>query len=66
MPERVREKSIKIPKAMMEAFIKAPRMIFPIHPAGLWPISPEMLAKPDLMNELISDKEFLQNYHMLG
>jgi len=65
MSDRVRAKRIKIPKAMVEAFIKEPMVIFPIEPAGLWPMPPELLANPDLMNEMISDKEFQLNYDIV-
>jgi len=50
---------------MVEAFIKEPMVIFPIEPAGLWPMPPELLANPDLMNEMISDKEFQLNYDIV-
>jgi len=60
-----KEMRIKIPKSMMEAFSREPQIIIKEHPAGLWPVSPELLTKLDLMNKLISDKEFQEKFEIV-
>ena len=65
MSKRLRGKRIKIPSKLVEAFKAEPMVIFPVEEAGLWPVPPMMLKQLDLLKDLISDKEFQENFELV-
>lgn len=65
MSERVRRMRIRIPKVMLEDFVKEPMALLQIDPCGLWPIPPELLANHDRMNRMINDKEFQEKFELV-
>jgi hypothetical protein len=62
LPEEVR---FTIPKALLDTFVREPRIVIKWRPDGLWPIPPELLLETNWMKELISDKDFTENYEVV-
>lgn len=60
-----KEMRIEIPKKMIEAFKQEPKILIKECPCGLWPIGPELLRKFDLMDKLVFDKEFQENFEIV-
>lgn len=59
------KKQFQIPKAILQEFAKNPRVIIKAHPAGLWPIGPEILRNPEFLKKLSSDPEFNKKYEVV-
>jgi hypothetical protein len=54
---------IHIPPVLHEVFGKEPRIVTkPGGSIGIWPVGPEILRNPALLQKLINDKEFNKEF----
>lgn len=54
-----------IPKVLHEAFAQEPRVLIKWRPDGIWPIDPGLLRRTDLLDRLIEDREFNENFEIV-
>ena len=54
-----------IPPQFLELFAQQPRVVIKWRPDGLWPIGPEILRRPELLQKLAADKEFNRNFEIV-
>lgn len=57
---------MKVPKVFLEEFQKNPRILIKHHPAGIFPIDPGILKKVELLQKLVLDKEFQENFELVA
>ncbi len=55
----------KMPKVLMEAFAKEPRVVIKWRPDGIWPIGPELLLRTEIVEQMLHSEEFLENFEIV-
>ncbi len=58
------EVRVTLPRQLLEAFAKHPRVVIKHRPDGIWPVNPEMMQKID-WNKLAVDKQFTSKFEVI-
>ncbi|MFC2037532.1 hypothetical protein ACFLYD_06160 [Chloroflexota bacterium] len=56
---------VKLPKVLLRTFFEEPRIILPYPGVGIWPIEPAVLLESGILQKLVHDQEFQENFEIV-